>query len=134
MQLADKNETQYLYLSLQKGRSLPLYLYLILAIYSCYLVTNIIHGQKKGKMVNRKKLKIEIDKLKKERKEMLYMRHHYGIDAEIAAMTISDIEYKIACLEDQLDFENRMINFKVTLYAFIAVAIGMFTWLFIFKN
>lgn len=85
-------------------------------------------------MVNREKLKVEIDKLKKERKEILYMRHHYGVDAQTASMTISDIEYKIACLEDQLDFENRMINFKVTLYAFIAVAISMLTCLFIFKN
>lgn len=84
--------------------------------------------------MNRKTLKKEIEKLKKERKEILYMKHHYGVDAQVAAMTVSDIEYKIACLEDQLDFENRMINFKVTLYVFVAVAISMFTWLFIFKN
>jgi len=84
--------------------------------------------------MNRKKLKKEIGHLKAQKDEILFNQKYYGLQAEYAALAISDIEYKIACLEDQLDFENRMMNFKVTLYAFIVIAVSMFTWLFIFKN
>ena len=84
--------------------------------------------------MNRKKLKKEIDNLKAQKDEILFNQKYYGLQAEYAALAVSDIEYKIGCLEDQLDFENRMMTFKVTLYAFIVIVMSMFTWLFIFKN
>ncbi len=85
-------------------------------------------------MINRKELKKQIDKLKAEKDEILYNQKYYGLQAEYASLAVSDIEFKIACLEDQLDFESRMINFKVLLYGSFIVSMGIFIWLLIFKN
>lgn len=72
-------------------------------------------------MNKRKKLRDDINSLEEERLGLL-RSPFTGKNAEYAAIAISDIEYKIACLEDQLDFENRMLPFKVAIYGFIIVA------------
>lgn len=83
--------------------------------------------------MNRKELKQKIERLHEERKEILHSDYK-GKDAEYAAIAMSDIEYKIACLEDQLDFENRMLPFKWMLYGFIVSAFGLLLWAFLVKK
>jgi hypothetical protein len=78
-------------------------------------------------MTKRKQLRNAINSLENERKELLYYQQ-IGKNVEYTAMEISDIEYKIVCLEDQLDFENRMMPFKIMLYGFIIIAINIIVW------
>jgi len=42
-----------------------------------------------------------------------------------AIMELSDIEFQIAAIEDQLAFEKMLFPFKVGLYVFIAVSAGL---------
>jgi len=83
--------------------------------------------------MNRKELKKKIARLEEERKEILYSDYK-GKDAEYAAIAMSDIEFKIVALEDQLDFENRMLSFKVMLYGFIVASFGLLTWAFLVRK
>jgi len=83
--------------------------------------------------MNRKELKKKIARLEEERKEILYSDYK-GKDAEYAGIAISDIEFKIVALEDQLDFENRMFPFKVMLYGFIVASFGLLTWAFLVRK
>jgi hypothetical protein len=77
--------------------------------------------------MSRKELKTRIAQLKEERDDILY-GDYLGKDAEIAVIALSDIEYKIVALEDQLDFEIRMIPFKIMLYSFIIGSISLLLW------
>lgn len=81
--------------------------------------------------MNKKKLKKRIILLKQERKE-LYQSDYRAINAEMAAMAISDIEYEIVAIEDCLDFERRMLPFRISLYAFIIISIVLTAYV-IFK-
>jgi hypothetical protein len=83
--------------------------------------------------MRRSDLKKKIAKLYEERNEVLYADYK-GKDAEYAATAMSDIEFKIVALEDQLDFENRMFPFKVMLYGFIVASFGLLTWAFLVKK
>jgi hypothetical protein len=83
--------------------------------------------------MRRSDLKKKIAKLHEERDEILYADYK-GKDAEYAAIAMSDIEFKIVALEDQLDFENRMLPFKVMLYGFIVASFGLLTWAFLVKK
>jgi predicted phage-related endonuclease len=87
----------------------------------------------KEKAMNRKELKKKIARLEEERKEILYSDYK-GKDAEYAAIAMSDIEFKIVALEDMLDFERRMLPFKIMLYGFIVVALGLLLWAFLVKK
>jgi hypothetical protein len=80
--------------------------------------------------MRRTDIKKKIRELYKQRDEILYAKHD-GANVEMAVNAISDIEYKIAALEDMLDFENRMLPFKLMLYGFIATVIGLLIWAFI---
>jgi hypothetical protein len=86
--------------------------------------------------MRRKELKQKIAQLKTERAEILYAKYD-GINADLAAIAISDIDCKIVALEDVLDFERRMLPFRITLYAFIVVCICLAAFLIYsvtFKN
>lgn len=72
-------------------------------------------------MNKRKILKEQINSLEKERLEMLNSEEH-GLKAKLKAQEISSIEYKISCLQDQLDFETRLRPFTITHYTFITIA------------
>lgn len=78
-------------------------------------------------MNKRKQLREIINSLEKERLDLINSPD-IGKKAEYTGIAISDIEYKIACLEDKLDFENRVLPFKIMLYGFIAIATGIVTW------
>jgi hypothetical protein len=46
----------------------------------------------------------------------------HGLKAKLKAQEISDIEYRIVCLEDRLNFEQRLLPFTITHYTFITIA------------
>lgn len=83
--------------------------------------------------MNRKEIKNKIAQLEHQRKEILYSDFR-GKGAEYASMAISDIECQIVALEDMLDFERRMLPFKIMLYGFIVVALGLLLWAFLVKK
>jgi hypothetical protein len=83
--------------------------------------------------MRKKELKQKIAQLKRERTDILYAKHD-GMNADIAAIAISDIDCKIVALEDVLDFERRMMPFRVTIYAFIVAGISLIGWLILFSN
>jgi len=43
-------------------------------------------------------------------------------------MRREDIEFAITALEDQLDFEKRMLPFKIALYGFVVVSLGLLVY------
>jgi hypothetical protein len=83
--------------------------------------------------MNNKEIKDKIRQLERERNELLYYKHE-SKDIEMVVQTISDIEFKIVALEDQLDFQKRMLPLKIMLYGFIVTAIGLLIWAFLEKK
>jgi hypothetical protein len=83
--------------------------------------------------MRRKEIKQRIDQLHDHRQQILH-RDHKGKDAEYAALALSDIEHKIVVLEDMLDFETRMLPFKIMLYGFIVIACGLLVWAYIMSK
>lgn len=72
-------------------------------------------------------LKKKIDRLNDE----LYDLHYAEPSPEMYMQRRSEIEYKIACLEDTIHFEKKMAPFRWTLYGFIVVAFGMLLWAYL---
>lgn len=87
----------------------------------------------KEKAMNRKEIKNKIAQLEHQRQEILHSDFK-GKSAEYAAMAMSDIECKIVALEDMLDFERRMLPFKIMLYGFMVIALGLLLWAFLVKK
>ena len=83
--------------------------------------------------MNNKEIKDKIRQLERERNELLYYKHE-SKNIEMVVQTISDIEFKIVALEDQLDFQKRMLPLKIMLYGFIVTAIGLLIWAFLEKK
>jgi hypothetical protein len=83
--------------------------------------------------MNRKELKKKIAKLKEERKDIFHADFK-GKEAHYAEIAMSDIEYKIVALEDILDFKTRMLPFKIMLYGFIMISIGLLIWAFVINK
>lgn len=67
----------------------------------------------------------KLEQLKKDYENRLATAHYADTDPNIIATQISNLQYAIVCLEDQIDFEKRMRIFKYTLYAFILIAAAM---------
>lgn len=74
-----------------------------------------------------RKLKKRIDELQDE----LYELHFAEPSPEMYMQRRSEIEYKIACLEDTIDFEKKMAPFKWMLYGFIVCAFGLLLWAYL---
>lgn len=75
-----------------------------------------------------------VRKLKKrilELQEELYDLHYAEPNPEMYMQRRSEIEYKIACLEDTIDFEKKMTPFKWMLYGFIVCAFGLLLWAYL---
>ena len=75
-----------------------------------------------------------VRKLKKrilELQEELYDLHYAEPNPEMYIQRRSEIEYKIACLEDTIDFEKKMTPFKWMLYGFIVCAFGLLLWAYL---
>ena len=75
----------------------------------------------------------KLEQIKKGYEDRLALAHEADADPNIIAVYISDLQYAIVCLEDQIEFEKRMNIFKYTLYAFIVIVIAM-TAVLIFKT
>lgn len=63
----------------------------------------------------------------------LYMLHFAEPSPELYQHRRSEIEYEIACIEDQIDFEISMRPFRVTLMVFVVIAMLGLTFLLIAK-
>jgi len=67
----------------------------------------------------------KLEQLKKAYEDRLAMAHEADADPNVIAIYISDLQYAIACLEDQIDFEKRIRIFRYTLYAFAVITTAM---------
>lgn len=78
--------------------------------------------------MTRRELKTAIKKLRQERNHLI-RQNYYGQDVEITAYKISDIDYKIESLTGQLEFQNRILPYKIATYAFIVLLASLFVWI-----
>jgi hypothetical protein len=67
----------------------------------------------------------KLEQIKKGYEDRLALAHEADADPNVIAIYISDLQYAIACLEDQIDFEKRIRIFRYTLYAFALIATAM---------
>lgn len=74
----------------------------------------------------------KLEKLKKQYEERLARVHEADADPNIIAVYISDLQYAIVCIENEIAFEKSMRIFKYTLYAFVLIVIVMVVSLSIF--
>jgi hypothetical protein len=72
-----------------------------------------------------------LEKRKDELFDELYMLHFAEPSPEVYMQRRSEIEYKIACLEDTIEFEKKMAPFKWMLYGFIVCAFGLLLWAYL---
>jgi hypothetical protein len=74
-------------------------------------------------MVNRKIKKLI--KLRAEVQARLDSIHDTDADPNIKAVYQSDLQFKIASIEDQIDFEKRMVPFQATLVGFVIAVVAI---------
>jgi len=74
-----------------------------------------------------KKLKLEKQNLLDE----LYDLHHGEPSIKVYQQKRSEIEYKIACIEEAIETEEKMAPFKYMLYGFIVIACAMLVWAYV---
>jgi hypothetical protein len=55
----------------------------------------------------------------------LYDLHHAELPPAVYRQTRHDIEYKIVCLEEQIEFEERFRPFRITLIVASVIMIGI---------
>jgi hypothetical protein len=91
-----------------------------------YLFTNF----KKLIMFKLKKLK----KIKKGYQDKITAIHAYEMDPDMKAHYLNDVEYAMYCLDDQIDFEKKMLLFTYTLYAFVAFTFSLVIWAILSLN
>jgi hypothetical protein len=75
----------------------------------------------------------KLEQIKKGYEDRLATAHYANADPTIIATRISNLQYAIVCLEDQIDFEKRIRIFRYTLYAFTVIVTAMVAVL-IFKT
>jgi hypothetical protein len=78
--------------------------------------------------MTRKELKDRITELRKQRSNLI-RQNYYGKDADVIAVTISDIDYKIESLMDQLEFQNRILPYRIASYALIMLVAILIVWI-----
>ena len=66
-----------------------------------------------------RKLLEEKDRLQDELYELHFVEH----SPELYLQRRSDIEYKIACIEEQIEFEKRFLPFRITLIVAVVVMV-----------
>jgi hypothetical protein len=75
------------------------------------------------------KLKLDIMSLKKlrqkldETKDDLYMLHFVEANPEMYMQRRSELEYEIVCIEAEIEYENSMKPFRITLWVFLAISL-----------
>jgi hypothetical protein len=53
----------------------------------------------------------------------LYMLHHAALPPAVYRQTRHNIEYRLACLEEQIEFEERFRPFRITLIVAVVVMV-----------
>jgi hypothetical protein len=74
---------------------------------------------------------MSIRKLKKKLKETqqeLYDLHLYEPSEVYYKMRREELEYAIVALEDEIEFEKKMLPFKIALVAFVVASLGLFVY------
>ena len=74
---------------------------------------------------------MRIKKLKERKQQLLdelYDLHHGEPSRKVYEQRRSEIEYEIACIEEAIELETKMLPFKWTLYGFIVIAVGLLIW------
>ena len=74
---------------------------------------------------------MSIKKLEERKKTLLnelYDLHHGEPSREVYEQRRSEIEYQIACIEETIEIDTKMLPFKYTLYGFIMIAFGLLIW------
>lgn len=69
-----------------------------------------------------------LKRLKKANQDKIVAIHASEMDPDMKAHYLNDVEYAIYCLDDEIDFEKKMLTFKITLYAFVAFALSLIIW------
>lgn len=77
-----------------------------------------------------RRLKKEIDKLKDE----LYMLYCSEPNLEMFREAKHDLEYKIACLEEKLEMEQKLNPLRLMLFGFTIIACGLLIWAYVARN
>jgi hypothetical protein len=76
----------------------------------------------------------KLKKLKKANQDKIVAIHASNMDPDIKAHYLNDVEYAIYCLDDEIDFEKKMLLFTYTLYAFVAFAFSLVIWAILSLN
>ena len=77
-----------------------------------------------------RKLKEELENLKYE----LYDLHYAEPNPVMYVEKRSEIEYKIACLEERIEMEQKLNPFRIMLFGFIIIACGIALWVYVAKH
>ena len=77
-----------------------------------------------------RKLKEELDDLKYE----LYDLHHIEPNPTMYVQKRDELEYKIACLEERIEMEQKLNPFRIMLFGFIIIACGIVIWTYVAKH
>ena len=67
-------------------------------------------------------------------KEELYMLHFAEASPEVYQQKRFELEYEIACLEEQIELEVKMRPFRVTLGIFVIIAVALMLYTVIVKH
>jgi hypothetical protein len=70
----------------------------------------------------------KLKKLKQAHQDKIIAIHESDMDPDMKAYYLNDVEYAIYCVDDEIDFEKRMLLFTYTLYAFVAFALSLVIW------
>ena len=73
----------------------------------------------------------KLKKLKQSYEDKILAIREAGIDPDIEAHYLNDVEYAIHCVDGEIEFEKRMRIFNLTLYAFIVFTLALVVWAFI---
>jgi hypothetical protein len=81
-------------------------------------------------IMSMRKLKEELDDLKYE----LYDLHHIEPNPTMYVQKRDELEYKIACLEERIEMEQKLNPFRIMLFGFIIIACGIVLWTYVAKH
>jgi hypothetical protein len=74
---------------------------------------------------------MSLKKLRKRRTELydeLYDLHYAELNPDMYLLKRNEIEHTIACIDESIEIEERMLPFKWMLYGFIVIAVGLLIW------
>lgn len=73
----------------------------------------------------------ELEAIKADVQQRLDNIHDADADPSVKAVYQSDLQYKLMCIDDAIDFERMMLPFKYTLIAFVVAVLALIMYCFI---